>query len=355
VTPEQLFLRAGEEVAKSRISQALELYQLAEVAGYDSNECAARRWTCHMLAGDFELAWRESDGIAERGQADPHRFWDGLPFAGRTVLLRCLHGLGDTLQFVRYAPLIRREARYLTIEAQPKLKPLLQQAAIADRVITWGESEPAWDQQAEVMELPRIFRTTLASIPTAVPYIDVSAGPSRLEDVPHRRIAVGLVWASSGYNPARSIPIERLAQLFNTPGVSFISLQAGPEAADVRPWAHQVKILPDELTSVLETAKTLKNLDLVITVDTMTAHLAGAMGRPVWTLLPCECDWRWMVGRATSPWYPTMRLFRQQETENWGPVIDEVQRQLSVLAASTSSLPQVCDPMNSASTLVPVP
>jgi len=340
VTAEELFTEGGEQIANLRVRQALELYHLAERAGHDANECAARRWTCHMLAGEFELAWRESDTIARRGQPDFNRFWDGRPFTGRRVLLRCLHGLGDTLQFVRYAPLIQREARSLTIEAQPKLKALLEQAGISDGVITWGEAAPPWDQQVEVMELPRIFRTTLASIPTAIPYIDlpVACSPAcppkklaRQERQPGP-LCVGIVWAAGLYDPTRSIPIKRLAQLFDTPGVSFISLQAGAEGADVRPWAGQVTIPPEELTGILETARTLKKLDLVITVDTMTAHLAGAMGTPVWTLLPYECDWRWMMERADSPWYPTMRLFRQQKMDDWNPVIQSVQRQLSALA-----------------------
>ena len=161
MTGEELFLKAGEQLAARRVGQALELYRRAEAAGYDVDQCAAGRWDCHMLAGHFELAWRESDAIAQRGTPDPHRFWDGRPLTGRRVMLRCLHGLGDTLQFIRYAPLIRKDAKSLTIEAQPKLKRLLEQSQLADCVTTWGEFGPPWDQQVEVMELPLIFRTTL--------------------------------------------------------------------------------------------------------------------------------------------------------------------------------------------------
>ncbi len=330
---QEFFDRAGEELARRRVSQALELYRLAERAGHNSDECAAGRWDCHMLAGDFELAWRESDAIAQRGNPDPHRFWDGRPFSGRRVILRCLHGLGDTLQFVRYAPLIRQEAKSLIIEAQPKLKELLEHAQLADRVITWGESGSPWDQQVEVTELPRIFRTTIHSIPKRVPYIDVPFRSWAWEDDRRGLLRVGIVWASSAYNPVRSIPIQQMARLFATPGVSFVSLQAGAEASEVEPWASRVVILPEAFTGIFATAQTIKNLDLVITVDTMTAHLAGAMARPVWTLLPYECDWRWMLGRADSPWYPTMRLFRQQQIGDWSPAIAAVQRELTALAA----------------------
>lgn len=336
---QDFFHAAAEELARRRIRQALKLYRLAEQAGHNSDECAAGRWDCHMLAGNFELAWRESDAIAQRGTPDPHRFWDGRPFTGRRVILRCLHGLGDTLQFIRYAPLIRSRAKSLTVEAQPKLKELLAQAQLADRVITWGEPEwaqpdPPWDQQVEVMELPRIFRTDVHSIPKCVPYIDVPFRSGALVAEHRESLCVGIVWASGAYNPARSIPIQQMARLFSIPGVSFVSLQAGPESSEVEPWASRLTILPEELTGIFATAQTIKDLDLVITADTMTAHLAGAMGRPVWTLLPHECDWRWMLGRADSPWYPSMRLFRQQQSGDWSQVIHAVQRELVGLATS---------------------
>ncbi len=122
------FQRAEKELRALRIHEALHLFTLAEQANHNPDSCAAARWTCHMLMGNFEFAWRESDSIAKRGQPDPHRFWDGRPFAGRSVLMRCLHGLGDTIQFCRYAPLIRSEAKTLVIEAQPALKALLQES-----------------------------------------------------------------------------------------------------------------------------------------------------------------------------------------------------------------------------------
>jgi hypothetical protein len=353
VTAKQLFEQAGMELACRNITASLRLYDLAVQAGFDPDQCAAGRWECYMLTGHFELAWRESDSIAQRGQPDPHRFWDGQSFAGRQVLLRCLHGLGDTLQFVRYAPLIRSQSRSLTIEAQPKLQALLRQADLADCVITWGEPEPSWDQQVEVMELPRIFRTQLDTVPCRVPYIPPrGAQNARLRATLQQRnsadprvaqepdlsdpLRVGIVWASSTFNPARSVPLGTLAPLFKTPGVSFLSLQADDEGLEASPWASLVVQLPVEHRHILATANTLANLHLLITVDTMTAHLAGAMGIPVWTLLPFTCDWRWMLGRSDSPWYPTMRLFRQPKPEDWPSVIAEVQRELLSLTAAQS-------------------
>ncbi len=316
-----------------RVADALSWFNRAEQADYDADSCAGGRWTCHMLSGNFELAWRESDAITRRANPDPFRFWDGRSLAGRGVLLRCLHGLGDTIQFIRYAPLIREQARTLAIEAQPTLKLLLRESGVADHVFTWGEPEPYWDQQIEIVELPRIFRTTLQSIPNMVPYLNVSAPESIRSYDANRSLRVGLVWAASTYNPARSIPIEHFATLFGTPGVRFFSLQAGIERAQIEPWSAQVPSLCEELPSVFETARTLKTLDLLITVDTMVAHLAGALAIPVWTLLPFACDWRWMLEREDSPWYPTMRLFRQPSPGDWGRVFERVRRELQALAA----------------------
>lgn len=332
---EQLYIQASEQLQRMRVTKALRLFERAEQAHYDPDSCAAGRWDCHMLSGNFELAWRESDLIAARGNPDPHRFWDGQPFANRRVLIRCLHGLGDTIQFIRYAPLIREQARTLTVEAQPTLKSLLEQASIGDQVITWGEPEPDWDQQIEVNELPRVFQTTVPSIPQHVPYLTVPRDHG-LDVNNNRQLRIGLVWGTSSYNPERSMQFKEMAKLLAIPGASFFSLQAGPHKAELEPWSSQVLNLYNGSLCVSPMAQTLISLDLVITVDTMMAHLAGAMGRPVWTLLPYRCDWRWMIKRDDSPSYPTMRLFRQKRPGDWRPVIQQVKRALRMLISDPS-------------------
>jgi hypothetical protein len=326
----QLFQKAEEELRSRAIERALILYDEAEEMGYDADSCAAGRWTCHMLRGDFESAWRESDAIARRGSPDPNRFWDGQPFAGRRVLIRCLHGLGDTIQFIRYAAPIRRQASSLTIEAQPGLKPLFESCGLADHVITWGEPEPAWDQQVEVMELPRIFRTTIDSIPADIPYLRIPGTPRERDHAPLR---VALVWASSRFNPARSIPLRALADLCEQPGVEFYSFQGGPERDELIGCGISIRDWDKWTNNILGAARSLEEVDLLITADTMMAHLAGALGKPVWMLLPYEGDWRWMLNRSDSPWYPTMRLFRQAEPGDWASVIEEVQGALLTQAA----------------------
>lgn len=328
----EIFNKAEERLASREVSEALRLYYEAERLGYDPDSCAAGRWRCHMLAGDFGLAWGESEAITRRGGPDPHRFWDERPFDGRDVLVRCLHGLGDTIQFIRYVPAIRKRARSVVIEAQPRLKRLLANSGLADSVFTWGEPEPRWDQQVEVVELPHIFRAGLDSIPADVPYLN-----NRAEDCPlpaaNPRLQVGIVWSAGDYNPARSIPLRQMARLFSICDISFVSLQAGPARDDLEPWRDHVPNLHDENACVLREAQNLERLHLLITVDTMMAHLAGALAIPVWTLLPFACDWRWMLDRDDSPWYPSMRLFRQPCPGDWGSVINCVYAALLKLTA----------------------
>ena len=328
-----LLTEAHDHLSHMRVAEALAGFHAAETAGYNPDICAAGRWTCRMLTGDYEGAWCESDAIEARGHPDPHRFWDGQSFAGKDVLIRCLHGLGDTIQFIRYAPLIKTQARTLIVEAQPKLKRLLEEAKIADRVITWGEAEPSWNQQIEINELPRIFRTTLTSIPGNVPYLCLEKSVPMIKRTGAQPLRVGFAWAASSFNRVRTVPVELFTLLFDTPGVQFFSVQAGPEYAQLQPWADQVKGLTEESTCILQVAHEMNNLDLIITVDTMTAHLAGALGRRTWTLLPFVCDWRWMLDRRDTPWYPTMRLFRQKTPGNWKPVVEEIRRELTRFAA----------------------
>lgn len=317
-----------------RIEEALVEFNRAEREGYDPDLCSAGRWTCLMLAGEFERAWRESDLISGRGKPDRHRFWDGKSVAGHRVLIRCLHGLGDTIQFIRYAPLLRRCASRVIIEAQPMLKELLSASNLADEVITWSEREPVWDQQIEVTELPRIFRTTIHSIPAHVPYLFVPGSSSRPRTSAGLR--VGLVWSSSMYDPARTIPLETMAEICSISGARFCSLQADPDRRQLLTCPAPVLDLFE--SSIVTAAKNLHSIDLLISVDTMMAHLAGALGRPVWTLLPYQADWRWMLGREDSPWYPTMRLFRQNAPGDWRGVIARLKQMLQNTAQAVTEV-----------------
>jgi len=287
-----------------------------------------------MLLGKFENAWRESDAITAAGG---HRgaLWDGRPLKSARVLIRCVHGLGDTIQFVRYAKSLKAAGSEVIVETHPELAGLLSHLPFVDRVKTWAGdpvNDSEWDRQIEVMELPYAFRTTGDTIPAIVPYLEIPA-LAKLESrkrlrIPSNKPAIGLMWASSSWNPNRSIGARRLAPVldFADRGAAFYSFQRGAEQADLQLLRDDRSIVDTATLSpeIAGTAADLANMDLFITVDTMAAHLAGAMGIPTWIMLPFEADWRWMIDRADTPWYPATRLYRQPRPGDWDSVIENV-------------------------------
>jgi hypothetical protein len=294
-------------------------------------------WLHHMRRGNFAAAWQHSDlALAARaGQPCWHwprhlqYVWDGRPLAGQRVLVRCYHGLGDTIQFIRYMPLLKTLAAEVIVWAQAELLPLLRTVAGIDQLLPLhdGTPEVAYDVDVEIMELPHIFRTTLATIPAFIPYLHVL--PHRLQ-VGNRQLAVGLVWQAGNWDARRSIPFSLLEPLATMLGIRLFILQANAAAAG---WREGVGVNPGEY-NLYEYARIIRGLDLLITVDSMPAHLAGALGVPVWTLLHAEADWRWLLHRQDSPWYPTMRLFRQEWEGEWAGVVAQVIAELKKLVSS---------------------
>lgn len=292
-------------------------------------------WTLHMRRGDFAAAWKISDRVVHERAGVPcehlprhfQYFWDGQPLDGKRVLVRCYHGLGDTIQFIRYVPLLRSRAREIVVWIQPKLIPLLRSVNGIDLLLPLHDGRPEvhFDTSVELMELPHVFRTTLATIPRKVPYLHVT--PAQLPS--GSNLAVGLTWAGGHWNEHRSIPLSLLEPLLTTSGVDWYLFQRGDALND---WPYSFgKLSEGELH---QEATLLAALDLIISVDTMTAHLAGALGVPVWTLLQKHADWRWMDQRDDSPWYPTMRLFRQGRQGDWTSVIASVGNALETLKSS---------------------
>lgn len=289
-------------------------------------------WDSHMRYGHFEAAWAVSDrvmrtrapGSCAHLPRHMQHVWDGSPLAGRRVLIRCYHGLGDTIQFIRYAPLVRAVATEVSVWAQAELIPLLRTVPGIDRIepVHDGSPELEYDVDVESMELPHVFRSTLATLPAEVPYLH--AEPARV--VHDGRLMVGLVCTAGEWDRTRSIPIELLAPLGALHGVDVRLLH--PSTVPHPPRGISVA---SGGGTIMGTASLMRALDLVISVDSMPAHLAGALGVPVWTLLRREADWRWMDERADSPWYPTMRLFRQEAGGGWGPVIQRVASELGAL------------------------
>jgi len=329
--------------AQNRLAEAIASFERAIVLdpGY-----ASAHWNLSMarlLGGDFERGWQDYDWRWQTPDNPPRSLpqpeWQGEPLVGETVFLYAEQGLGDTLQFVRYASVVAARGAKVVLEVQPELRRLLADLAGVDVLIARGEPLPPFDRQLPLLSLPRVCGTRLDTVPAAVPYL---AAEPQLAAAWHERLAaltgvrVGLVWAGSTIHPNdrnRSLDPSALTPLAALPGVSYVSLQKG-RAIDGLPAQMQVFDAASALNDFADTAAALANLDLVIAVDTSVAHLAGAMGKPVWVLLPFSPDWRWLLERADSPWYPSMRLFRQTEPGAWGPVLQRVAAELAALAGA---------------------
>jgi len=291
-----------------------------------------------LLMGDFARGWPEHEGRLasnprlKRGFTQP--LWLGdAPLAGRTILLRAEQGLGDTIQFCRYAPMVAARGARVVLEVQRPLVDLMRTLDGAIEVVAHGDALPAFDLHCPLLSLPLAFKTELTTIPARTPYLRAPAGAidwkSRLGT---KRPRIGLVWSGNpGHkrDATRSIPFYALMPLLDI-DASFVSLQKDVRASDAAllKQTGQVVDVADSLTSFAETASLIATLDLVISVDTSAAHLTGALGKPLWLLLPQVPDWRWLMGRDDSPWYPTARLFRQDTTRAWGGVVARIRAAL---------------------------
>jgi tetratricopeptide (TPR) repeat protein len=291
-----------------------------------------------LLRGEFDAGWKEYEwrfrlpGYPQRQLPQP--LWDGTPLAGRSILLYAEQGLGDTIQFLRYVPKVVEAGGRVTLECDPRLLPLFRNLSGVNSVIAAGSSSPNTDFQSPLMSLPRIFGTTPDTIPANVPYLhvpesSVEAWRKRMEGL--RGFRVGIAWTGNpcnSDNARRSVPIQTLSPLGNIPGVDIVCLQQGVAGAGTALPMHCFSGCDE----IVERAALMMNLDLVIAPDTMLAHLAGALGRNVWTLLRFASDFRWFLDREDSPWYPTMKLFRQPRPGDWETVIAAVRAALEQYA-----------------------
>lgn len=314
------------------LKQAIDNFNLAELYGHLPDLCASGRWEAFMLLGLFEEAWSESDAIIARGNPDPHRLWQGDDFRGKRIIVRCLHGLGDAIQFLRYVSLLKQEARFVSIEGPKRLMPLVATMDGVDSVVSWetpGAQYPDYDVQIEIMQLPYAYRTTLATIPHTTPYFLLPLS-QRHERRSANKPRVGLVWAASEWDESRSLPLKDLMPILQMPEFEFCALQAGPQRNEIFELTKTC-VLHDftgETEDLLQTAHLLRSFDLLISVDTMMAHLAGALAIPVWVLLGPVANWRWMLDRIDSPWYPSMRIFRRAPSESWKDLASSVRSAL---------------------------
>ena len=291
---------------------------------------AGAAWERAIRRGDWEAAWLISDQVLARlppqDWTQPRHLqhiWDGRPLTRQRVLVRCYHGLGDTIQSARFVPAVSDIARHVTVWAQPNLLPLLRtMRGMGElRPLHDGVPDVEYDVDVEIMELPHVLRATPDTLPNAVPYLHVS--PAEL-DVSSGALRVGIVWQSGDWDARRSIDCALLAPLAAIPGVRLVVMQYGASPGD---WPHGPALWPTAW-DLWHYARVIRGLDVLITIDSMPAHLAGALGVPVWTLLAHEADWRWMEQRSDTPWYPTMRLFRQPKPGDWTGVIGDVRAAL---------------------------
>lgn len=279
---------------------------------------------------DYEWRWRRTGAPAQKNRG--RQLWLGdTPLSGKTILLHAEQGFGDTIQFARYAPLVAAQGARVVLEVQPELKSLLSRLDGVTTVVARGEAPPPFDAHCPLGSLPLARKTELPVVPAQIPYLSADQAhlqkwSARMEKLPRPRIA--LAWAG---NPAhdndrnRSIALSTLAPLLAMPA-SFISIQRDMRSSDAAQLAATTPLthLGGELADFNDTAAVLSLCDLLITADTAPAHLAGAMGRPVWVLVPFAPDWRWMLDGESTPWYPTARVFRQSALADWNAVIARV-------------------------------
>ena len=337
------------------LNEAVATYDRALALRPDLPAAELNQAVARLALGDFprglpqyEARWREEQ-LAGAVRAFPAPRWDGRePLAGRTLLLHAEQGLGDTIQFCRFAPMLARRGARVILEVQPPLVPLLKTLDGVASVLARGDALPDFEFHCPLLSVPLACGTTVDTIPACLGYLH--AEPQRVaawqQRLGARRdaaagIRVGLIAAG---NPSyrkdrlRSIPAERIASLLG-PGREFVSLQKELREEDrdmLRARADHVRSFAEELRDFADTAALTACMDLVIAVDTAGAHLAGALGKPLWLLLPFAADWRWLRDRADSPWYPTARLFRQPQPGDWDSVIAQVDAALSGQSATVT-------------------
>ncbi len=303
-----------------------------------------------LLQGNFEQGWPEYEWRwrtrAFPTISRPEPLWDGGPLSGKTILLHAEQGLGDTLHFVRYAAVVKERGATVVVACQAELLAVLAGCRGIDQLLPLDASVPTCDLRAPLMSLPGLCGTTFSTIPSQVPYLvadraRVDYWAKQLSTL--SGFKVGISWQGSRKHRddrRRSVPLAEFAPAAKVPGVHLVSLQKGPGEEQMRAVDFNVIDFSelDADAPFVDSAALMQALDLVITCDTAVAHLAGALGRPVWVALPFSPDWRWLLERTDSPWYPTMRLFRQRQPGDWSDVFARVGAEVQKAAAHKQAL-----------------
>ena len=335
------------QVALGQNAEGIESYRTVIRALPESPEAHENLALALLRTGDFaqglkENEWRlQCPAWVASDPGLPQPTWDGRPIGGKTLLLHAESGYGDTFQLIRYARLVAERGARIILGCRPELKPLLERVAGIAGTLVVGDSIPHFDLQIHMASLPYLFGTRLETIPPGLPaYIAADQAPARVwrkrVDAAGGTLRVGLAWRGQRLpDPKRSIALAAFAPLAGIPGVVFHSLQKGDGAEEAANPPAGMKLVDHsaELTDFAQTAALIENLDLTISIDTAAAHLAGAMGKPVFTLLQKVASFQWLQDRADSPWYPTMRLFRQNRRGDWPDVLRRAGEELALMAA----------------------
>ncbi|MCG2721482.1 MAG: tetratricopeptide repeat protein [Thermodesulfovibrionales bacterium] len=325
-------------VAKGHFKEAMQFYKKSIEIDPENADAHWNIALLNLMSANFEEGWKGYEwrwklkGVRTEHNL-PQPLWDGKDLNGQTILLYTEQGFGDTLQFIRYVPMVKQLGGRVIVKCQKELASLLKNIEEIERVITNGEGFSEWNVQYPLLSLPLLFNTTLQNIPSVVPYI--SADPKLIKKWGDKitsnesRMKIGLVWSGDPRlknDRSRSFTLGLLSSLAYFNDITYYSLQKGEASEQSKTASKDMQIVDytEEINDFADTAAFIQNLDLVISADTAVAHLAGALGKQVWTLLPSVPDWRWMLNREDSPWYPTMRLFRQPAPGDWESVIQLV-------------------------------
>jgi FkbM family methyltransferase len=352
-------------ISKGEVDAAIQRYRHAIAIDPNASHAHFGLSLALLQKGDFREGWNEYEwrwrGAIEqvKPREMPRPQWQGEDLSGKTLLLHCEQGLGDTIQFVRLIPWLRARGAKVILEAPVPLVSLLRMACIADLVVPAGTKVlPNFHFHLPLLSVPVMMRLQEAGIPAEVPYLapdPLAVERWRAELAGTLKLKVGIAWAGSPRHRGdrkRSMALEQLQPLLQLPGIRWFSLQVGDRAADLASLpAGTVTDLSPRLTDFADTASVLASLDLVLTVDTSVGHLAGALGRPTWIMVPFAADWRWLRDREDSPWYPTVRLFRQQQRGNWNELLERVAAELRAVTSGdhgslfpVNSVQAVADP-----------
>lgn len=311
----------------------------------------ATSWISAMRAGDFARAWSITDrdlallspsDDKHRGPRHLQRIWRGEELRNRTVLVRCYHGLGDTIQFARFLPALAERTRRLVVWCQPELLPLIERIEGVDQALPLhdGTVETEFDVDIEIMEIPHAIRAARDLIERREPYLSVPprAVPPRVAQ--RDALSVGLVWEVGNWDKRRAVPPDLLKRLKDD-GLELYSLQRGAAGRDLIDIGATDVSTPDIVTLCYRLAE----LDAIVSVDTMVVHLAGALGLEPWVMLHADCDWRWPLAGGVSRWYPRARLFHQRVAGDWtgvvGHIRDAFRAERDRLKASAGQRPSI--------------